>query len=51
MPQTCGSTAAKNGFFKLAEALLSNVSLSRCITCQGVCVQQSHVRLPSSDFK
>jgi len=23
----------------------SAVSLSRCITCQGVCVQQSHMRI------
>jgi len=27
------------------------VSLSRCTTCQNVCVQQSHAGLPFSDFK
>jgi len=30
---------------------LSAMSLSRCITCQDVCVQPSHARLPFSDFK
>jgi len=30
---------------------LAAVSLSRCIICQDVCVQQPHARLPYSDFK
>ena len=30
---------------------LSAVSLSRCITCPDVCVQQSHAGLPFSDYK
>jgi len=30
---------------------LPAVSLSRFITCQDVCDQQSHAGLPSSDFK
>jgi len=30
---------------------LSAVSLSRCITCQDVCVQQSHARFPFNDLK
>jgi len=30
---------------------LSAVSLSRCITCQDDCIQQSHAGLPFSNFK
>jgi len=55
--QTCGSTAADllmllfTQYITIRGLPLSAVSLSRCITCQEVCVQQSHAGLPFSDFK
>jgi len=55
--QTCGSTATDLLVVlftqhKTTRGLpLSAVSLSLCITCQDVCVQQSHAGLSFSDFK
>jgi len=55
--QTCGSTATDLLMLHFAQYKtirglpLSAVSLSRCIICQDVSVQQSHAGLPFSDFK
>jgi len=53
---TCGSTTdLLMLLFRQYETVrglpLSAVLLPRCITCQDVCVQQSHGGLPFTDFK
>jgi len=55
--QTCGSTATDLLMlvftqYKTIRGLpLSAVSLSRCITCPDICVQQTRAGLAFSDFK
>jgi len=52
--QACGSNATDllmllfTQYETIRGLPLSAVSLSRCITCQDVCVQQSHAGLPFS---